>query len=159
MNKTFFVGRNVDGARVFLHIEMDHVVRDGETIDHTPVQAMTRVSLQASIVARGGRSVIAAGQCMSDLASVTKCAPGWTKRDIQRVLDFWHRWHLNDMRAECSHMDLPTDPSWDVRRHVTCPETGYRYGAAWLYEPLTDEARNTFNAIMELPTGNVPQYV
>jgi hypothetical protein len=62
----------------------------------------------------------------------------WTAGDVRSLHDLWQRWRLNQMRAACAHMDLPDDPSYDARRNIVCPVTGYRYGSAWLYEPIPE---------------------
>jgi hypothetical protein len=93
---------------------------------------------------------------------------------LSRILRVWERWHLNKMRAGCSHQYAagwerkPIDPSkpldsygkhfegqkqdsWNmlvwVRRDehpegllaFPCPTCGYKYGTAWLKEPLPPE--------------------
>lgn len=69
----------------------------------------------------------------------------------------WDRWHLNDMKAGCAHQearyrDHPEDrPTYsnDYRGATgdrlspdegsACPQCGYRYGSAWVYEQLPDD--------------------
>ena len=71
----------------------------------------------------------------------------------------WERWHLNDMRPECAHMDLPEDRSYDARKGITCPITGYKYGTAWLYEDVPGGVIAELERLIELPSGNIPEYV
>lgn len=65
----------------------------------------------------------------------------------------WERWHLNDMKAGCSHQEerYRADPSArpTYRNEYVgstgdtlsgpCSECGYRYGTRWLYEPLPSD--------------------
>lgn len=47
-------------------------------------------------------------------------------------------WHLNAMRAGCTHQRAA---GWGRQDDIgkPCPECGYRYGSAWLFEPLPAE--------------------
>lgn len=52
------------------------------------------------------------GQIMMHLkAESVKPAPGWNTALIQRFLEVWERWHLNDMRAGCEHQRRDWNPS------------------------------------------------
>lgn len=70
-----------------------------------------------------------------------------TEATARRLVELADRWHLNTLRAGCAHQ-APTvkrllasgTPHRDLLDEVPpCPETGYRYGHAWLVEPLPDE--------------------
>lgn len=77
------------------------------------------------------------GQCIDDARAVTRPSGTLTRKDVLRLVELWERWHLNLMHAACAHMmTLPADPSYDARKGIVCPETGYRYGTAWLAERL-----------------------
>lgn len=43
-------------------------------------------------------------------------ADGWSPETVRRFFDAWHKWHLNDMRANCEHQ---TGPEWDGARELT----------------------------------------
>lgn len=69
--------------------------------------------------------------------------------ELEELAAIGEEWHLNGMRSGCAHQ-VPvyeTDrfghrvPSLDLT--PACPETGYRYGSAWLVEPMAsaDEKR------------------
>jgi len=36
-------------------------------------------------------------------SDITNWAPGWNKDKLDRFLEIWDKWHLNDMRAGCEH--------------------------------------------------------
>lgn len=78
-----------------------------------------------------------------------------SREELERLLDVWKRWHLNDMRAGCAHQNrllpwacelLGIGYSYDNLMKIPdfqrCPRCGYNYGSAWLYEPLPEEVVN-----------------
>jgi len=73
--------------------------------------------------------------------------------NLIRLLDIWDRWHLNDMKAGCSHQRklIPTiqetkgksffyadnyDNILKLKEFKRCPKCGYQYGTAWKHERL-----------------------
>jgi len=54
----------------------------------------------------------------------------------QKLKDLWTRWHLNDMRAGCEHQRALGWTSYAEHPAEPCPECGYKFGSAWLFEPL-----------------------
>lgn len=64
-----------------------------------------------------------------------KLAQGWDLKMVEQLRAVWDEWHLNDMRAGCSHQRAA---KWDPQTSVgkPCPECGYRYGSAWLFEEV-----------------------
>ena len=82
-------------------------------------------------------------------------APGWDRDKWLDLLDVWRRWHLNDMRAGNPAQEaylrsnpvkgkLPSDHYNEALNVLTAaglnpdPETGYRYGTAWLKEDVPE---------------------
>lgn len=60
---------------------------------------------------------------------------------IAKLLEVWDRWHLNSLRAGCEHQRRL---GWDSLPHEetigkACPVCGYKYGSAWLHEPLPED--------------------
>lgn len=103
-----------------------------QTIDHEPIVRYERLTIVGEVLTT--RRHIASGQVHADLALITRPAPGWGPDDRARLGEVWARWHLNDLRAACAHQTPPAgrnDPD-----PAPCPRTGYRYGTAWLVEPL-----------------------
>lgn len=100
------------------------------------------------------------GQIGAQLQAVNiSAAPGWNQAKIQRFLKIWQRWHLNDMRAGSprqeaylrerineyikekeatyvSHYDWATRVLNDAGLNPDREYMGYKYGIAWLTEPL-----------------------
>jgi len=55
---------------------------------------------------------------------------GWDKESFLKLLSIWNAWHLNDLRAGCEHQRA------EGVLLKPCPVCGYKYGSAWLYEPV-----------------------
>jgi hypothetical protein len=93
---------------------------------------------------------VAGGQTIDAVREITKPAGTLTLEDLSRFADLWDAWHLNTLRAACVHIDMslvPADlPDYAPRGQVSrsywmldnlrCPLTGYKYGSAWLAEPV-----------------------
>lgn len=112
--------------------------------------------------------VVAAGQIIDDVRTITTPAGTLTLDDVNRLADLWRTWHLNTMRAHCAHMDLSTTPA-DLPNYVSaadratgrtdvptwrldnlvCPVSGYRYGRAWLAEAVPDAVIAELSALID----------
>jgi len=57
---------------------------------------------------------------------------------VQRIVEVWNRWHLNNMHAECEHQRA-LGWTWLTHPSEPCPECGYRLGSTWLREDLPAE--------------------
>ena len=95
----------------------------GETVTHETSlpYGYVRVSVSGELAPRGvrfGTNASTYGQVREDMPS-----------PLRRV---WARWHLNDMRPGCTHQGGAGRGIWEA-----CRFTGYRYGHAWLVDPLT----------------------
>lgn len=95
----------------------------GETVTHETSlpYGYVRVSISGELAPKGirfGTNASAYGQVREDMPS-----------PLRRV---WARWHLNDMNAGCTHQGGASRVIGEP-----CPFTGYRYGSAWLVDPLT----------------------
>lgn len=65
------------------------------------------------------------------------------RAQAEQMLAIWRRWHLNDMRAGCEHQRALGWNSYDEHPSEPCPTCGYKYGTAWLYEPIPEEIITT----------------
>ncbi|GAC1533581.1 MAG: hypothetical protein NVS3B1_27940 [Marmoricola sp.] len=131
------IGRLPDGAAVNVEVRLTPLLDGRTTIHHERADAAVpqlRLSISGDVTRRGLYE--SAGQILGDVGQVD-ANKVWTEEDIASLIRIWSRWHLNDMQPGCAHMDaseLPRD--YDSRKHLVCETTGYRYGSAWLYEPL-----------------------
>ena len=129
------LGRTADGARVFVTVETSEHTGNSQTTEHDPISAWTRVSIQGEVIEKYHHEATSGGQIGFELTHITTFAPGWNKAKVERLASLWRTWHLNDTRAGCAHMSLPADASYDARKNIRCPVTGYKYGSAWLVLP------------------------
>lgn len=161
---THNIGRDASGNAVYVTINLTERAGTFKTINHETVETITRVSVSGGI--RDGRrqDYSACGQIVEDVAAVWDLAPGWTADDLASLVSVWRRWHLNDMRAGCSHVPAPV---WehgpygrqpDLKNTPACHETGYRYGHAWLVEEVPADVVAELARLTALPTGRVPDW-
>lgn len=104
---------------------------------------------------------------IEELANKNKIiyAEGWNKAKLLKIIQIWHKWHLNDLHAECEHQEemfnklvridgkkgeikpefigeygsLSLEKVWAVPEFAKCPTCGYKYGTAWTFRKLPEE--------------------
>lgn len=147
-----FVGRTSDGSRLWLEITLEpQAGRAGwQTVEHEPVPAqfyrlsITGEGLVKGSTARRRNDIDFGGQCIDELTHVAEPAKGWTAKQLEDLRGIWSEWHLNDMTAGCAHQTPVIAPDKYGREAPSleltpaCPETGYRYGHAWLVRTLPE---------------------
>ncbi|MCX4799636.1 hypothetical protein OG497_37915 [Streptomyces sp. NBC_01242] len=147
-----FVGTTADNLRVHINAELriEDSERDVETVEHGHVNSPVTLSMTHSTY-KGRknieRNLESSGAGLEDVARVVTPAPGYTLAEVRELARIGTKWHLNTGRAGCAHMDLPKDTSYDARKGITCPETGYKYGAAWLTEELPSDVYDRFKEL------------
>lgn len=109
------------------------------TIDHTEIKGYWTVSFSGYIANRLGTHWLQGGQCQDRLREL---AP-----EHARLYDLWQRWHLNHLRPACCHQRTGSYDDPEIREQV-CPE-GYRYGSAWLVEPLPEDVLGQIREMIE----------
>lgn len=142
-----YVGRTSDGDRLWIEIRLEPQSGRGfKSIEHEDVEGeFYRLSICGSGLYKGSRTrgdIDFGGQCVDMLADVTKLERPWTAEQLADLLEIWKEWHLNDTTAGCAHQ-TPVYAEDQYGRNVPsleltppCPETGYRYGHAWLIRTL-----------------------
>lgn len=65
------------------------------------------------------------------------------KLGLQRIIEIWKEWHLNDMQPNCIHQksfncNTPEYPRLAALETLKCPK-GYKYGSKWLIKELPKE--------------------
>ena len=130
-------------------------------IELHPVPSGDRLTIQGEVWKPNRSDIVVGGQCLDTIRQYFGKNP-----NVARLLEIWERWHLNDMRAgspaqedalrpvkhtfdradwyreACNYLEsigLLVDESY----RVPCVTEdghkglrGYRYGTAWVYEPL-----------------------
>lgn len=114
----------IDGGRVMLTLSIENAPEMLITTEHKQVTDSLTVSISGEYAPKGVRFGTRAGS-WGQVQDMVHNA---------RLRGLWNQWHLNDMRAGCAHMPRRSDgsPACEIG-------SGYRYGQAWLIEPLTDE--------------------
>lgn len=133
-----------DGDRLRVSVSLDAARLRGETVDHGGAlpYGFVRVSMSGEVAPRGVRFGTNAGSFGQVRDSLPIGDP------VRRV---WARWHLNDMHPGCVHQGGPGRVIGEA-----CPWSGYRYGSAWLTDPLTvDGARDILSAFDVSPDVTV----
>lgn len=130
-----YIGRTLGKGRgdVVLTITLYRREHGAMTIDHQPIKT-GYYALAISGIAKG----FGAGQIISMLDEVVD---GPLSRDeLDKLREVWEEWHLNDMQAACTHQaPVGKDAGERLDKTPPCPETGYKYGHAWLVKPLPAE--------------------
>lgn len=156
---TAIVGRFADGGRMVVTVDVRAVEPGLPTVWHdvTGADALT-VSFVGHAYDYRRREPFSVGQNVRRLADVVTPAPGWTLPAIAELAELWERWHLSHMRAACAHMDVTAlvrepDRYGGSQISSTAPEnvcavTGYRYGSAWLAEPVPAAVLERVAAVM-----------
>jgi hypothetical protein len=157
--RTGYIGRDADGGRVYLTIELTPQTGTSNTIEHKPITSWTRASFTGHSFYKGSRRYNFDAFGTGFAQTVVKPAPGITLDDLAQMARLEKRWHLNDLRAGCAHQTIVYGINEYGRKAPSsddtpaCPETGYRYGHAWLVEPLPADAEAEIRELAELLDG------
>lgn len=116
-----------------------------KTVDLTPITPPALcLSISGNIGSRSG------GQINETLERLTldnsiDYRPGWNTGRMAHLLEVWKENHLNDMKAGCRHQN----ESGEKGLNRLCPQCGYKYGSAWLFEPLPQDVIDFIEALNE----------
>jgi hypothetical protein len=162
-----YIGRDTEGRRIFVSLEITSVTGQSQMLDHEPIEAWDRVGIDAGAVSRSHRGFETAGQIIDVVRGTTPDkGSSWTVGDIASLVAIWERWNLNDLHAGCEHVPTPVyrigtygRPEVDLDKTPECAETGYRYGSAWLVEVVPEEVLAEVRRLAALPRGVVPAYL
>lgn len=122
--------------RVTVDIRMEALTRQAEyeMTDHSKNIRPLDFALTTSVWRPDGKDSVAGGATVEPLRELVTFAGGFDADKAKELADLGERWHLNGMRAGCQHQR--TVPAKDYADVPPCPETGYKYGHAWLVERL-----------------------
>lgn len=152
-----FVGTTATRERVLVtgRLERQPRPKDRETVTHGTVH--DPLELGRTLVAFTGKKNIGRNLANgvhdeSFLTRIVTPAPGFSLAEVRELEGIIRRWHNNALRMTCAHQPDPATLTRDqidaLVGKATCPETGYRYGSKWLVDPLPDEVRDRFVALM-----------
>lgn len=142
-SRKVMLGYTKDRARVYVTVGLTWHDSEMQTVQHETADGFWRLSMVGEVVEFAHRDAATAGQCSEYLLEVVD-PEARTLDQIRDMHDTWERWHLNDLQAGCAHQRVVWEDSEYGRRPslsdtLPCPESGYRYGSAWLTEPLPQD--------------------
>jgi hypothetical protein len=150
-------GRGRKSNRVTVKVELRHKVNDVAPyldVDLNPCREFTELSIVGAVWNAAGSDWLGCGQNREE---ITKLFPGNAR--VQRLVEIWERYHLNgmksgtrtqnnllkDARVKAVYPKSQYDLDCEVLEkanllHVAGPgNPNYKYGGAWLVEPLPAE--------------------
>jgi hypothetical protein len=147
---------------VYLDITLNCQPEERVTIDLEKIKGVATLSISGRI----GRNAICCGQIQDELRQGL-ITGDFTPEDFDAVwalLEIWDRWHLNDLKAgtrkqeaildrykvKVGRDNLGYEEQVRILKHNDLLEdSGYRYGSAWLTEPMPDGTGKTLKKILE----------
>jgi hypothetical protein len=128
-----FVGWTTDGTRVVADAALSVDEREWQTIEHKPVTAPVGLHLAEA----------------AEVLRVVRPAPGFTLAEVHELGRIGQRWHMNTLHSACVHMEVPEGKNTSelLDMGLTCPETGYKFGSAWLIDELPSEVVERFKEL------------
>lgn len=135
-----YIGRTPEGERVWVTVQLRHAAgRDRETINHETISEWVSLSISGHTRSKNARIDDGGGQCVEIVERARSQSPYPRKLGIFRLCEIWGEWHNNGMTAACAHQTPTSVGPGERLTAPPCPETGYKYGDAWLVRPLPDE--------------------
>ena len=141
---------------------------DGTSYAQIKVELRTKndgqyvLSMQGQIGGRNGSS----GQCYEEIMDTYNKAPKQKQFELlQKICAVWERWHLNDLRAGTPRQmaalrelkksqgkigDYDAQLKYLESRNLV-EDNGYKYGSAWLFEPLPQDVLNFIQKLIGIP--------
>jgi hypothetical protein len=132
------IGKNDQGDRFYLTLEIRNNEREATTINHQKVLGYKTLSICGEVVEYRKQNASNSGQIRDRLSEITQPSKGFTLKDIAKINEIWEKWHLNDLQSHCFHQDEAI--KWD--QVDPCPLNGYKAGSAWLLKELPQEIIN-----------------
>lgn len=147
--KDNLIGRDVDGNKYYLTVEIKPMQGAGLDVNHQPVSGAPVISISGAIVSKYGsreyeRGWISAGQCLDSFSDITQFTNRWSAAELRDILNIWAAYHLNQLNSHCAHQD--SGVKWDTVE--PCTVTGYKAGSAWLYAPIPDTVLITLTGLI-----------
>ncbi len=97
------------------------------------------------------------GQIVRHEWEINQYAPGWDEEMEAVLRSLWAEWHLNDMRSGCEHQRALGWVKYNEHPSEPCPQCGYKFGSAWLFEPVPGEVIQWLKALPN--TDKTPNWI
>lgn len=158
-----FLGTTAARERVLMSGEIRKSQGTWQTVDHSEIIDPWCLSLTSAIFTGRkniSRNHVASGATLEHLGEIVTAAPGYNLAEVRELHAIGTEWHLNTVYPGCVHMEVPegTNVGELLDMGITCPESGYRWGHAWLTRPLPDGIRNRFIDLMNKGRGEKADY-
>jgi hypothetical protein len=162
--------------RVTVDIRMEALTRQHgyETTEHALTSRPLDFALTTAVWRPDGKDITAGGATVEPLRELVTFAPGFDAGKARALAGLGERWHLNGMRARCAHQVVAYEEDRYGRRVPSLDKTpvcrvdaamelhparaeadgkpatlgGYRYGSAWLVEPLPPGFLDTLKGLL-----------
>lgn len=149
--RTFYLGWTAEGYRITAVVRLEPAKPDVTTTftDHATGPRPAELGIMFAVEdRRRANGYYQGGQVDAEHRIIARRDPfGDASREVAAFInETWSAHHLNTMHAACDHMtpemlarrDGESTPDWQTRMlaEVVCPETGYRWGRAWLARPI-----------------------
>lgn len=157
LGKVDYSGRGRKANRVTLDVTLRHKVNDTAPyldVDLKNCRAYVELSIMGSIMNAAGSDATSCGQIVDEIGRLFP-----ERLTVQRLVEIWRQWHLNGMKSGTREQNRFLA---DGRVKVTYPKSqyesdcellekanlltvsgpekaNYKYGSAWLVEPLPAE--------------------
>jgi len=147
--------RRINSVDLTLELRVGVPTEPALDIDLNPVEQLTEVSIVGNVWNGSHTDIVHGGQCVDTIRELFPRG-----KRVQRICELWDRWHLNGMEAgtrrqrECLNGQSFTDYAEQcafLESRGLIDDENYRYGSAWLCEPLPEEVRAE---LVELFGGN-----
>ena len=155
--KPEFFGYPNTACKVTVEIEIKQKAHPQKDLWLNEVQKPICLSIHGDV--KHGKSYVCSGQINNTLEEALQEKAfrklAIPENTLRTLLEIWQKWHLNDLRAYCTHQkelvsqypekffyadnydNIVKEPEF-----TKCSKCGYRYGTAWLYEPLPQDVTN-----------------
>lgn len=168
VKRWLYVGRNSDGNDVVVDLELrPGPQHDAQTIDHEPVAKDSIVAASFTFTETEPRygkvdPTVSLGAGVKAALEDVKRHPngaGLYPKERARLAELAERWHLSDMKAGCAHQPSSEQlvarygqsniAERALREVEPCRETGYKWGSAWLVEPVPADVQDELVTLAE----------
>lgn len=139
-------------ASIEMCFDLKKQAKPWRDIDLNPITEWQSLAISGAIWTVDGKSSV--GQCQDTIAEMFP-----ESARVQRIIELWNRWHLNDMKGgtrtqqrvlDAKGSPLPYPQTHTVLEEAGClVDRGYRYGSAWLVEPLPAEVIKELKELLE----------
>lgn len=130
---------------VTVSVRMEELTRQEtyETVEHERVSRPLDFAITLGVWQPSTHYLVSSGRDAALLTDVYRYAEGFGPATVAELTDLL-RYHLNAMKPGCVHQQ----PNAGLDSPA-CPETGYRWGSAWLVQELPDNFLDIVKAVFQ----------